>query len=241
MYAILSDIHGNMFALEQVVRDMSRFDIEGVVLLGDLIDYGMQSNEVVSYLRDDFNYDVICNIWGNHEQSIMDGDYSRFSSQRGVECAGHTASLLTDETRRYLSDNMDHSGMSEFLIAGRKCLAVHASAEDRYWRAIAPDNLRGEYGSYDIVFSGHSHYSHFFTKFYEANDPARRNKHAVTFINPGSVGQPRNHNNNAQYALLDTDTMSVSMRAVPYDIDKAAALYDGSVDAFYKDRLFTGV
>ena len=241
MYAILSDIHGNMFALEQVVRDMSRFDIEGVILLGDLIDYGMQSNEVVSYLRDDFNYDVICNIWGNHEQSIMEGDYSRFSSQRGVECARHTASLLTDETRRYLSDNMDHSGMSEFVIAGRKCLAVHASAEDKYWRAIAPDNLRGEYGSYDIVFSGHSHYSHFFTKFYEADDPARRNKHAVTFINPGSVGQPRNHNNNAQYALLDTDTMSVFMRAVAYDIDQAASLYDGSVDGFYKDRLFTGV
>ena len=43
LYAVLSDIHGNLFALESVVRDMQSFDISSVILLGDLIDYGMQS------------------------------------------------------------------------------------------------------------------------------------------------------------------------------------------------------
>ena len=65
-YAILSDIHGNLYALEAVIKDMADFDIEGVILLGDLIDYGMQSNEVVQYLHDRVRYKLLCKIWGNH-------------------------------------------------------------------------------------------------------------------------------------------------------------------------------
>ena len=61
------------------------------------------------------------------------------------------------------------------------------------------------------------------------------------FINPGSVGQPRNHNPKAQYALLDTKTMSVNLRAVSYDVNKAMALYNGSVNRFYMDRLKNGI
>ena len=51
VYAILSDIHGNLFALEEVVRDFK--DIDHVILLGDLIDYGMQSNEVVKFIYEE--------------------------------------------------------------------------------------------------------------------------------------------------------------------------------------------
>ena len=54
MYAILSDIHGNMYALEKVVEDMEKYNIEGIILLGDLIDYGMQSNEVVKYIKENW-------------------------------------------------------------------------------------------------------------------------------------------------------------------------------------------
>ena len=79
-----------------------------------------------------------------------------------------------------------------------------------------------------------------FEKYYETNDPDRRNKHAVYFINPGSVGQPRNHNPRAQYALFD-DKLNVYFRSVPYETDKAMRLYCGQVDVFYRDRLKYGV
>ena len=68
-----------------------------------------------------------------------------------------------------------------------------------------------------------------------------RNKKAVLFINPGSVGQPRNHNPNAQYALLDTDSMGVELRYVKYPNDKAMDLYDGNIDDFYRLRLKNGI
>ena len=241
MYAVLSDIHGNKFALDAVAQDMERFPVEGIILLGDIIDYGMQSDDVTDFIRRNWQEKIICNIWGNHERAILTGDFNGFSSERGVQCAKHTASLLSEKTVEYLNNELVHDGFHEFVLGDRKVLAVHGSLEDRYWKAIAPDNLRGEYKDYDIVLSGHSHYSHVFSKFYEAEDPDRRGKHAVMFINPGSVGQPRNHNPAAQYVLLDEDTMSVNTRAVEYDVDGAMATYDGSVDDFYRARLKFGV
>ena len=68
-----------------------------------------------------------------------------------------------------------------------------------------------------------------------------RNKHLVQFINPGSVGQPRNHRPQAQYAIFDSKTRSVDMRAVDYDVENAMELYGGEVDLFYRDRLKYGI
>lgn len=241
-YAILSDIHGNFYALEAIVKDMCSYEISGVILLGDLIDYGMQSNEVVKFLRDDFKHIILCNIWGNHERAIMLGDFQRFSSQRGVESAKYTANLLTEQTRNYLNDMMCHMGSYEFYLDELKCLAVHGSMEDVYWQSVFPENVHGDYRKYDMVFSGHSHYPHIFTKFYDVEDDAdMRNKHAVIFLNPGSVGQPRNHNPYAQYMIFNSQYKNVAVRSVAYDVEKAMKLFDGSVDIFYRDRLKKGV
>ena len=99
---ILSDIHGNLSALNAVLQDAeSRFQPEVVILLGDSIDYGPQSNEVVAVLKK-LKTPVLCSIWGNHEHAIMNRDYSRFSSERGVQCAKRTETILSKETRRYL-------------------------------------------------------------------------------------------------------------------------------------------
>ena len=140
-----------------------------------------------------------------------------------------------------MSSELDKRGLSEFFVGNMKCLAIHGSKEDAYWKSVAPGDLKGDYSEYDIVFSGHSHISHCFNFFYPTENPKRRNKKAVLFINPGSVGQPRNHNPKAQYAVLDMDTLSVSMRAVTYDINGAMSMFDGSVDDFYRERLEYGV
>lgn len=241
-YAVLSDIHGNLYALKAVVKDMASFHIKGVILLGDLIGYGMQSNEVVEYLRCRFRDRICCNIWGNHERAIILSDFQRFSSKRGEESAKYTTGILTDETRYYLDHEMCHAGRLEFEMDGLKCLAVHGSLEDVYWKSIFPDDVHGDYGKYDLVFSGHSHYPHIFTKFYDADNAEMRNKHAVMFINPGSVGQPRNHNPLAQYMIFDSVQKNVAVRSVAYDVEAAMRSFDGvSVDLFYRDRLKKGI
>lgn len=240
-YAVLSDIHGNLFALEAVLRDMERFSPAGILLLGDSIDYGMQSNEVAALLEQKLESRLLCHIWGNHERAILMGDYTRFSSARGVESARYTRSILSADAERYLTQHAEHSGRAELRLDGKRCLAVHASLDDPYWKAIAPGELHGDYAAYDLVLSGHSHLPHVFSFCYPCDDPARRNRHTVTFVNPGSVGQPRNHNPLAQYALLDAESMSVSLRCVPYDTEAAMRLFHGQTDVFYRDRLKTGV
>lgn len=240
-YAILSDIHGNLFALKGVIDDLNNQKIGQIILLGDLIDYGMQSNEVVEFIKDKLSSKIICNIWGNHEKAILTRDFNYFSSKRGVDSAKFTDSILTDESKRYLNGNLNHDGKYEFEIDGKNVLAVHGSLIDYYWKAIFPNNLNGDYSSFDIVLSGHSHYPHVFQHFYEVDNPDMRNKKAVLFINPGSVGQPRNHNPNAQYAILDTETMGVELRYVRYPKEEAMSLYDGSIDDFYRLRLENGI
>lgn len=239
-YAILSDIHGNLHALNEVIDDLTNQNIESVILLGDLIDYGMQSNEVVSFIQDNLD-NIICNIWGNHEKAILMQDFNHFSSKRGVESAKFTASQLSEDTKSYLNSELIHDGKYEFEINTKKVLAVHGSLADYYWKAIFPDDLNGDYSAYDIVLSGHSHYPHVFQKFYEVDNPEMRNKKSVLFINPGSVGQPRNHNPNAQYAILDTELLSVELKSIKYPKEEAMALFDGSVDDFYRKRLKNGI
>ncbi|RKM54457.1 metallophosphoesterase [Butyrivibrio sp. X503] len=244
-YLVLSDIHGNVSAFDSVLEDCSDVDFNGVILLGDLIDYGMRSNDIVQKLMDlakgAWKDKILVNIWGNHEKLVVDKDLERLSSDRGRVMARYTAQQLTEESVDYINNCMNKAGIQEFELKGLKCLAVHGSLEDNYWKAIGPDNLRGEYVDYDMVFGGHSHYSHCFTHFYPVEDPELRNKKAVTFVNPGSVGQPRNQNPCAQYAILSLPSRTVELRAVEYDIEYEQSLFPDEIDVFYKKRLTRGV
>lgn len=244
-YLILSDIHGNVSAFDAVIEECRDEYFTGVILLGDCIDYGMRSNEIIQKLirlsETNWKDKIIANIWGNHEKLVVDKDLECLSSNRGRVMAEYTARQLTPNSVKYIKNVMTKDGFYTFSIDGFKCLAVHGSLEDHYWKAIGPDNLRGEYGGYDFVFGGHSHYSHCFTYFYPVEKPELRNKKAVIFINPGSVGQPRNQNPCAQYAILSLPSKRVEMRAVEYDVRYEQSLFPDEVDEFYKMRLLRGV
>lgn len=242
---VLADIHGNLNAFEAVLRECETELFSYVVLLGDCIDYGMRSNEVIEKLvlleKTEWKNKIIANIWGNHEKLVVDKELEKLSTDRGRSMARYTAQHLSEEAMKYINSNMNRVGLQEFKIEEINCLAIHGSLEDAYWKAVGHNNLRGNYSDYDIVFSGHSHYSHFFTHFYDYYNPELRNMKAVTFINPGSVGQPRNQNPCAQYAVLHLPTKRVELRTVEYNIKLEQSLYPDELDAFYKNRLTYGV
>ena len=236
---IMSDVHGNACALDAVIADLKNKEIYACILLGDLIDYGMHSNEVIEKIKK-LKYPALCNIYGNHEASIMNDEYKSFSSDRGRQCAQYTKSILNESSVAYI-EGMNSDGKYEFTVEGKKFLAVHGSLKDNFWKSInVSDDLSG-YGDYDYVLSGHSHLPHFFEKYYPADNPDTRGKKKTIFINPGSVGQPRNINPMAQYAVLDTATEEIEFKKVRYDIEKEQLAYKGQVDEFYKTRLKHGV
>lgn len=237
--AVLSDIHGNVSALKKVLEDAKRMGAERYIILGDVIDYCMHSNEAVELLKE-IDGKVICNIWGNHEYAIMKDDYSRFSSKRGADSARYTKTILTKASLDYIG-KMDSSGMAELTIDGKRVLCVHGDIGDHYWSSIRAASDLAPYKDYDYVLSGHSHFPHFVEQFYESDNPQMRNRKKCIFINPGSVGQPRNHSSRSQYCIVDFAAEEISFRKIEYDIEDEMNAFDGNVDAFYKERLRYGI
>lgn len=237
-YLVLSDIHGNLSALKAVLDSVKELELEGLLLLGDQIDYGMRSNEVLGLLQT-LPYSVPVKIWGNHEYAILMEDFRRFSSIRGQECAKYTASKLCEDSKAWL--NTFSREPQEFFVGGKRCLAIHGSLKDIYWKSIEPDKAEEDYKAYDVVLSGHSHRPYCYTKYYQGGPPELRGEIPVIFINPGSVGQPRNGNPLAQFGVVDFSTMEVQLRAVPYDIEFEQSLFTENVSPFYRERLSKGV
>lgn len=239
---VLSDIHANLSALTSVIQDIAKKypNDRDIIVLGDIINYGMRPNECVETLRILKSCYNIEAIWGNHENAILTGDYSHFSEERGIAAAKATAEMLTQENKDFLN-TLYAAGRFTQWIDNKHILYVHGSLENLLWKAITTEVSVENYKDYDYVISGHNHQSHFFKKHIKTDDANLRNKKFVTFINPGSVGQPRNQNACAHYAFINTTNGTVHLNTVDYDITREQGLYDGTIDEFYKIRLEKGI
>lgn len=242
--AILSDIHANLSAFEAVLSHINeRYGGNIAYLqLGDIINYGPRPNEVLERLTElEKKGNLLVNLAGNHEAALFDMDVHKFSSKRGLDALYFTKRILHDNLLQYIHHNLLFN-YCELSLSGKSFLFVHESLSDIYW-----DHLNGEktrdplYKKYDYVLSGHSHIPHVLEVMFRDENPAKRDRKKVVFLNPGSVGQPRNQNNRAQYAFLDGDSGEVHINRVPYDIDREMLFFSNEVDVFYKERLKEGI
>ena len=241
---VLSDIHGNLSALESVVLDIEKryYSPDAIAILGDNINYGMRPNEVIKRLVSlSERYNVIVNLFGNHEKALIDGDTTHFSTERGKQVLDYTRNSLNDESKEYI-DGLSKEGYKEVQIVDRKVLFIHGSISDPYWGKLNNDTVNdSRYSEYDFVVSGHSHIPHLIEHFYPADNPEYRNKKRTVILNPGSVGQPRNHNPRAQYLYMELSSETFHFNSVPYNIEKERSLFTDEVDCFYSDRLINGI
>ena len=238
----LSDIHANVPALQAVLDDIQNIgSFDSYVILGDLVNYGPRPNEVIEMV-DQLSQKIIVNLWGNHEYSIFGGSLDKFATDRGRSVLQYTNSILTDESREYLDKKMNHEGYKICKIDNHPFLFVHGNLVDPYWGKFGIDKLNDEqYAEFDYVISGHSHIPHYVEHFFASDDALYRNKKRTIFINPGSVGQPRNHNPYAQYGILNVESGNYEHCCVWYDVKEEQKLFSDSVDKFYKDRLTLGI
>ena len=238
--AILADIHANLTALTAVLADMHKRSIDGVILAGDIVNYGPRPNEVISLLRG-LEWPVLSNIRGNHEYSLFGGNPERFSTDRGRAVLEHTRAILDERSWEYLR-GLKAEGRQELNICSKSILVLHGTLDDPYWGKFKLSDAEDErFQAYDFVVTAHSHIPHYFEHFYPADAPDYRNKKRTVFINPGSVGQPRNHNPKAQYGILDLATGSFEHHCIEYDIEGEQRVFSDKVDAFYKNRLTKGI
>lgn len=240
--ALLSDIHANVTALNAVLKDIeARGRTDAFALIGDLVNYGPRPNETIAIVRS-LALPVLVNLWGNHEYSLFGGDLERFATDRGRSVLAYTNSILSGESRLYLKETLESKGFQELELEGRLVLFVHGNIDDPYWGKFGVDKMSDDrFAKYDYVISGHSHIPHYVEYFFSADNAEYRNKKRTVYINPGSVGQPRNHNPLAQYGELDLATGEYEHRCVQYDVEEEQKLFVDSVDPFYRERIKIGI
>ena len=238
---LLSDIHANVTSLNAILKDIENIGLfDACALLGDIVNYGPSPNEAIEIVKQ--LPMPLVNLWGNHEYSLFGGGLDRFATDRGRAVLKYTNNILTKESRVYIDKCMNHQGMEETEYDGKRILYVHGNLDDPYWGKFGIDKMNDErYAKFDYVISGHSHVPYYVEHFFSSDNVAYRNKKRTIFINPGSVGQPRNHNPYAQYGILDLKTGNYEHRCVWYDVEAEQKLFSDCVDSFYKERLTLGI
>jgi predicted phosphodiesterase len=216
---IVSDIHSNYTALETVLAVAGSFD--QLWNLGDTIGYGPRPNECVMAMR--AYADVM--IGGNHDLACLGKvDLSDFNPDARTANIWNGKQL--EDTNRATLDVLP-----PMFTVDERFLLAHGSPREPIWeyllsRPQAEDNFA--LFENQICFIGHSHVPLIFSKHPDGhvNDPALADADLVLelqqdfryFLNPGSVGQPRNQDPRAAYAILDTDAGTVQFKRIEYDI-----------------------
>ena len=219
--AVLSDIHANLTALDAVRADMPAVD--EVWVLGDIVGYGPQPNEVINALQELGARSVM----GNHDGAaigVVDVGWFNPDAARAI---AWTAEVLDPNARSYLAT------LPEVRREG-DLTAVHGSPRDPTWEYITgPDVAAENLDAFDtrICLHGHTHIPVIFRAGpdgMEVLPPATEIRLRVesgrALVNPGSVGQPRDGNPDSSYLILDTSTWAAEFRRVRYDIERTQVL-----------------
>ena len=238
--AVISDIHGNLEAFREVLADIDRSRMDEVLCLGDNVGYGPEPEAVVQLLRER----QIPSVKGNHELGVTDPSYFHWFNSMAQASLRLTHRLLSETTLACLAD------LPAYLILG-ECLAVHGCPPDsatRYLFELADEELLLLLKNLPqrLSFVGHTHDLELVS--YDGLELSRRGLGAGVaplhpehrfLVNVGSVGQPRDGNNNAKYVIWDDTEQTLEVRFVPYSIAKTAdRIVELGFPAFYAARLW---
>lgn len=215
MIALISDIHGNYTALQEVLKKIDEMKISEIYCLGDVVGYYTQINECCEELQ---KRDVKC-IMGNHDWYMVAKSFCPRSNSVN-DCLKYQRKIITEENLNWLSEFPLFRQAGELsMVHGGWCNPVDEYLEpnEEYFSKI-----EGKYFA-----SGHNH-CQVFKKFGDK-----------IYCNPGSVGQPRDDDSRTAFATFDGKNFH--LHRVEYDIDKVGELMDkAGFNGYYYGCLKTG-
>ena len=252
--AVMSCLHGNITALEAVLRDITDNSCDKIYCLGDLVGYGPFPNEVVETIRQ-LDIPTVQGCW---DEDIVEGlnscecSYpSLLAEKRGILAHEWTNNQIKPENREYLAQ------LPETLKVGNLCF-VHGSPQSNHEYLLPEMDAftaleRVLSSEADILFCGHTHIPYVRTLEsgqleVKVNQPNSENNQFLSFraplkriINVGSVGEPRHGRPNATYVIYNTETEEVILREVAYDYQKTCeALLDAGLPSIFAWRVAKG-
>jgi diadenosine tetraphosphatase ApaH/serine/threonine PP2A family protein phosphatase len=238
-YAILSDIHGNYEAFTAVLETIDAMEIDSILCLGDVVGYGANPNEVAELTRE--RADVTTK--GNHDHAAVDPAEEAYFNSWAVQAIQWTRNELTRENLEYLQGMPYESFLPDVRL-------VHASpGEPRRWRyVLSPQAAAREFSAFEesFCFIGHSHVPMIVLRTEVGTSELLEGEVALpagarVLINVGSVGQPRNGDPRASFAVLDLEDRSARLVQVEYDLQTARKkIIDAGLPRFLGDRLLLG-
>jgi putative phosphoesterase len=217
---IMSDIHSNYVALQEVLREVA-YDL--YVVAGDIIGYYTWPNEVVGALA----RLPVKAVRGNHDEAAITGDTSWFND---------TAASALEWNRRYLSvETVQYLSQLpttlEFEADGKKFFVCHGSPRDPLYEYVYPDMVDSlELPDTDFLILGHTHIQF------------HRRLGNLDILNPGSVGQPRDGDPRLAYAVYDTKTGELALKRKSYDFHRVIdAIAEAGLADWLGERLMNGI
>jgi len=238
-HAILSDIHGNIDALETVLADVEARGIGSMVCLGDFVGYGAAPNECIEALRGR----IVHAVAGNHDLAACGRLKLQYFNPEAAEAARWTDVRLTDDHRSYLAE-------LPYMVSWRGFRLVHATPSDPpAWEyVLSPQDALMELDAFDeaTCLFGHSHYAGIFVC--RDDDVRYTREHEVRMeaghrymVNVGSVGQPRDGDPRAAYLMVDESKRTLTHVRLEYDVEAAGQrIRDAGLPPFLAERLRWG-
>src|SRR2546423_2843262 len=217
-FAIFSDVHANLEALEAVLADARENKCTDFVCLGDVVGYNANPHECVKRIRE-----MDCPIVkGNHDEQASLEESSRDFNELAEHAIEWTRDHLIDNDKQWLRDLRLQRQVRDFTI-------VHATLDTPAQWGYVFNNLDAAasftYQHTTVCFFGHTHVPIAFIRDEGVKrvkiDQLRIEPSKKYFINVGSVGQPRDGNWRAAYCIYDIETNSVEQRRVKYDLETA--------------------
>ncbi len=218
--AILSDIHGNLNALEEVLKDIDQLAVHKIFSLGDNIGYGPEPEAVIQCLQDR----GIPSVLGNHELAVTDASELDWFNPVARESLLKTVDMLS-------AASIERIHQFPYCRVTEDYRFVHGFPPDSpviYQFQATEDELVKTFSELQeqICFTGHTHYPEVIEfsdgsihKYALRRQTLKLKAQTRYIVNVGSVGQPRDGNNNAKYVLFDTTARTIELRYIPYDIE----------------------
>ncbi|HET9809585.1 MAG TPA: metallophosphoesterase family protein [Candidatus Limnocylindria bacterium] len=235
---LLSDIHANLVALEAVLAALGKVDALWVT--GDTVGYGPDPGDTLALLRER----GALLVQGNHDRAVATGEGLEFFHDRAADAAKLHQRWLSSEDRDALA------ALPTVVRADRFTLC-HGSLRDPLWEYVTTARVAGatlKLAETDHCCNGHTHIPALFQL---AGDNARATHiteatayrlEERTLINAGSVGQPRDGDPRAAYAVLDTEAGTATFYRASYRIDETQRrIRARGLPEMFAERLAFGV
>lgn len=240
-YAILGDIHGNTDALKIVLDDIADKNIDKIICLGDIVGYGAEPVECLEIIRE-MGCDVIA---GNHDWAAIERISIDFFNAYAKAAAIWTREQLNQDHKDWLAVLPLTISYDNFSVAHG---TFHQPEAFNYIQTVFDAQLSFEalkQMKSKLGFLGHSHVPvGFFDSdpiTYTLDNEIPIDPEQTIIINAGSVGQPRDENNQASYAIYDAEQNTTWINRLDYDIDAAAAkIREAGLPEILAARLYHG-